>query len=77
MLVHSISFASVDVLMESNVGYDAFGVFSGFQRNCNMQGYLQFGCRQNYLHVAYSHLPISLKYRTDLLYSGIHGFGGV
>ena len=48
-----------------------------FLRICYMLVNLPIGCRQKYLHVAYSLLPIVLKYRTDMLYSGYLGFGGV
>ena len=76
-LVHTISYAGVGFWRVSNLVNDLLNAIYWFQRVCYILCYLLFGCRQNYLHVAYSHLPIVLKYRTDMLHSGYLGFGGV
>ena len=76
-LVHTISYARVRFWRTVNLVFVYLHALYWFQKTSYILCHLLIDCRQNYLHVAYSHLPIVLKYRTDLLYSGYLGFGGV
>ena len=76
-LVHTISFARVRFRKAPELRWWYVMCDILFLRICYMLCNLLIGCRQKYLHVAYSHLPIVLKYRTDMLYSGYLGFGGL